>query len=129
MPHGDKILNMKKTHLGSRRYFLSDFFGKALALTIPTVLIKACRPAKNTRNPGQATASDGLCEQLDGVEKVELDKRKALGYVSQSPIQDKQCDNCKLYVPPKPGNDCGGCLLFAGPVAAQAHCTYWAPQI
>jgi hypothetical protein len=52
-----------------------------------------------------------------------------LGYVSQSPQPDSQCDNCKLWVPAKEGVECGGCLLFTGPVSPGGHCTYWAPQV
>ncbi|GLU53409.1 hypothetical protein Dfri01_28700 [Dyadobacter frigoris] len=69
------------------------------------------------------------CEDLSGVDPVDIEKRKALGYVTLSPIPDKQCDSCKLWIPQKEGKDCGGCLLFAGPVLPEGHCTYWAPKV
>ena len=52
-----------------------------------------------------------------------------MGYVKQSPIPEKQCGNCNLWLPPLAGKDCGACQLFKGPVYTAGHCTYWAPQV
>ncbi|MFB9292641.1 high-potential iron-sulfur protein [Persicitalea jodogahamensis] len=69
------------------------------------------------------------CEDLTGVPAVDVEKRKSLGYTNLSPIPDKECRNCQLFIPPKEGSECGGCLLFAGPVSPEGYCTYWAPQV
>ena len=80
----------------------------------------ASKKPKVTLNP---------CEDLTGVPAVDVEKRKSLGYTSLSPIPDKQCNNCQLFIPPKEGAECGGCLLFAGPVSPEGYCTYWAPVV
>ncbi len=69
------------------------------------------------------------CEDLTGVDKTDVEKRKALGYVSLAPTPDKQCDECKLWIPVPDGKECGGCLLFTGPVSPEGNCTYWAPKV
>ncbi|WP_372638736.1 high-potential iron-sulfur protein [Fodinibius sp.] len=38
------------------------------------------------------------------------------------------CSNCSLYLEPEPGNKCGGCVLFEGPVFAEGYCDYWEPN-
>ena len=69
----------------------------------------------------------GSCTDFSHVTENDLALRKSFAYVDASPIPDSRCDNCKLWLPPKEGQECGGCLLFKGPVMAAGHCTYWAP--
>ncbi|WP_158861356.1 high-potential iron-sulfur protein [Lunatibacter salilacus] len=69
------------------------------------------------------------CDDLEGLPEEEINKRKQLGYVEETPIDDNTCDNCQLYLPPTPERKCGGCQLFKGPVKEKAYCTYWAPRI
>ena len=66
------------------------------------------------------------CDDLSKVSAEEISKRKKLAYVSQSPVEDKQCSNCNLFIP-APDKPCGACLLFKGPVSPEGHCAYWAP--
>ena len=73
------------------------------------------------------TAAVNPCDDLTGVSPEEIEKRKKLAYVNKSPLPDSQCSNCALYIPPKEGKGCGGCLLFKGPVRAEGYCAYWAP--
>ncbi|QEC54206.1 hypothetical protein FRZ59_07525 [Anseongella ginsenosidimutans] len=84
-------------------------------------------------NPGEKaqeeTAAADPCEDFSQLSSEELKAREKLGYEEESPIPDRQCANCNLWLPPKDGEKCGGCTLFKGPVYAAAYCTYWAPQV
>ncbi len=96
------------------------------------LVLSNCGSSKAISSKGASekkVAKQNTCEDLTGVDPVDVEKRKALGYVSVSAVPDKQCDSCKLWVPAAEGKDCGGCLLFAGPIAAEGNCTYWAPQV
>lgn len=67
------------------------------------------------------------CQDLSQVSESELAKRKQFAYDAKASDPLKTCDNCKLYLPPKPNESCGACTLFKGPVEAKGSCTYWAP--
>ena len=67
------------------------------------------------------------CNDFSDISDPELEKRKLLGYAKQAPDVLKQCNACKLFLPPKPDEKCGGCMLFKGPVEIYGSCTYWAP--
>ncbi|WP_114750205.1 high-potential iron-sulfur protein [Pleomorphovibrio marinus] len=69
------------------------------------------------------------CGDLEGLDEVEISKRKQLGYTEETPIEENICGNCQLYLPPKQDANCGGCQLFKGPVYEEAYCTYWAPRV
>ncbi|TKT86992.1 high-potential iron-sulfur protein [Dyadobacter frigoris] len=114
-----------------RRKFLQHCFGLSLMVSTGGFLLSSCAGRKKTvaNKNTSPVAKVNPCEDLTGVDAVDVEKRKALGYVGLSPIQDKQCGNCKLWIPVKDGKECGGCLLFAGPVSEDGHCTYWAPQV
>jgi hypothetical protein len=71
--------------------------------------------------------SNNPCDDMTGVPAADLEKRKQLAYVSKSPVPDKHCGNCALYLKPKPDTTCGNCALFKGPVRAEGACAYWAP--
>lgn len=89
----------------------------------------ACAGAKKVPVAKAETPVADPCSDLTGVDPTDVQKRKSLGYASKSPLPDSQCDNCKLWVPAQEGKECGGCLLFTGPVNPEGHCTYWAPQV
>lgn len=118
-------------HEEKRRQFLQKCLSYGIAITGGSVLLTSCaKKPVATKTPAPTVAKKApSCEDMTGVDPAELEKRKALGYVNESPLPDKQCDNCKLWVPAKEGKDCGGCLLFAGPVSPGAHCTYWADKV
>ncbi len=58
----------------------------------------------------------------------ELKSRNALGYVDKTPMKEKRCDNCKLFIPAGDKKACATCPLFKGPVLPKGYCTYWAPK-
>jgi hypothetical protein len=112
----------------NRRLFLHRSLKMALTVT-GSALLMHCAKQKATVTAKTASPSKEPCSDLTGVNPADVAKRKSLGYTSQSPQPDSQCDNCKLWVPAKEGEECGGCLLFTGPVSPGGHCTYWAPQV
>lgn len=113
----------------NRRAFLEKCWESSLAFSAGSIWITACRSTKKIVAKSGAPAAANPCEDLTGVSQVDVEKRNALGYVSLSPMPDKQCDGCKLWIPMPEGKECGGCLLFTGPVAPEGNCTYWAPRV
>lgn len=73
---------------------------------------------------GQAVDSTA-CAGYSDLSELELEKRAALDYVDESPKMGVKCTNCKLYSPAPEGSACGGCTLFAGPVAPGGWCSGW----
>ena len=105
----------------SRRTFLIQASLPFLAL--------ATLPIHCTEKKGKGEKPADPCEDLSALNESEMNIRKGFNYANPSPHQDMNCGNCQLWIPPKPGKECGGCLLFKGPVFPTGHCTYWAPQV
>lgn len=114
-----------------RRTFLQKCVQMTFMAPATGLLVMACASAKTAKKVNQkaSAAIVNSCEDLTGVPTVDVEKRKSLGYTSHSPIPDNHCRNCQLFIPPKAGLECGGCLLFAGPVSPEGYCTYWAPIV
>lgn len=106
----------------SRRAFITQCLRSGAVLLSIGMVTAAC--VKDKPATKQLTNS---CNDFSNVGEAELEKRKKLAYVEQAPDPLKQCSNCKLYLPPKRGEQCGACLLFQGPVDSKGSCTYWAP--
>jgi hypothetical protein len=98
----------------------------ALGVTFP-----GCGEKKTIDEKKQITGGPPVdpCEDLTGVSDSDRALRQKLGYVKDSPIEDHRCDNCNLFLPPTNQPNCGGCMLFKGPVYLSAYCTYWAPRV
>ena len=111
--------------MSTRRHFIKRVMGMSALLLGPAVIFSSCgnQPAAKKEQEHKPTS----CKDLEGVSKEEIEKRKKLGYVDESPIPDNKCSNCKLYLPPAAEGDCGTCSLFKGPVEAGGYCTYYAP--
>jgi len=107
----------------SRRKFLVQSLQAGAALLGVGLWLSACQKKKFTPE----IKSIESCDDFSGVMEAELQKRKQFAYVKQAPDANKTCNSCKLYLPPKAGERCGGCMLFKGPVDANGSCTYWAP--
>lgn len=95
------------------------------------VLLKSCsnQESKNQEPVTGNTSSPAPCSDYTGLTETDVKARQSMGYVQQSPLSDRQCNNCNLWLPPPSGKPCGKCQLFKGPVEPGGHCTYWAPQI
>ncbi|NND34718.1 MAG: high-potential iron-sulfur protein [Saprospiraceae bacterium] len=96
-------------------------------VSISLLITLSCKKTEKNEKSESFTLRD--CEDLSQVSPEEIKKRESLGYTKESPMPDKNCTNCNLYSPPSGAKICGGCMLFKGPVLAEAYCTYWAPQI
>lgn len=94
-----------------RRHFLGVLGAAALAP------LAAC-------GGGDVTAAS--CEGYDALTEQDLQTRAALNYVDASPNPAQLCTNCRFYNRPEGGSPCGGCQLFAGPVAPSGWCSSWA---
>lgn len=118
---------MKK--LNSRRKFIHKCIGANAFLLSGGLIFSACKSDKSKEEKTEEAFSGDPCENMTGLSESDLEKRQQLGYVEKSPIPESVCNNCQLYIPSKTDKDCGGCMLFKGPVYAEAYCTYWAPQV
>ncbi len=117
----------------SRRDFLSRTLARGAAgLGLPAVLA-ACGGDGENGNGQAAGTEAGLtaaeCEGYDALTEADMDMRQSLEYVDNSPIPEQLCSNCQFYEPEASGPDCGGCLLFAGPVVPDGYCTSWIAQV
>ncbi len=125
----------------SRRGFL----GRALALGAAGLgapaLLAACGGGENgaagngaaqggSAAGGEADVVAAECAGFDQLTDQEMQMRQTLGYVDVTPDPDKLCTNCQFYETTYEGggadSPCGGCLLFAGPVAPDGYCNSWA---
>ena len=120
---------MKKMY--SRRKFMNKILCATTVSLGGAWILSSCNWKTSQENPETDSvdleAEVTSCDDLSGVSASEISKRRKLGYVEESPLPDAQCANCSLYIPPQEENSCGGCMLFEGPVFAEAYCTYWAP--
>jgi hypothetical protein len=119
----------KKTY--SRRGFIALGVSSASALTGVALFTFSCGEKKEGQKESvakEAAIETDDCEDFSVLTEKDLEARKKLGYVKESPIQESKCGNCQLWLPPKEGKNCGNCQLFKGPVYTGAYCTYWAPQ-
>lgn len=112
-----------------RRRFILDSV-RFLSVSLFTGFLSACGKKEKLQSEDSAVAgSVDRCDDLSAVSENDVALREKLGYVTESPIAENQCDNCNLYLPPKQKEICGGCMLFKGPVYASGYCTYWAPKV
>ncbi|HLR33400.1 MAG TPA: high-potential iron-sulfur protein [Fodinibius sp.] len=123
---------MEQTY--SRRKFITrlakNIAGGCTAFIFGAPLLAGCGGGGEGESSGEESANAldvESCDDLSKVSEAEKKKRQGFGYVEETPMPDKRCDNCNLYTPPEEGRNCGGCILFDGPVFAEAYCTYWAP--
>ncbi len=114
-----------------RRAFLEKVVRVGSGMSIIPLLFQSCKS-----DGGNATEKESVnsldvtsCDDLSKVPEAEIKKREGFAYVEESPMPDKHCKNCQLYLPPKEGQSCGGCALFQGPVFEEGYCTYWAPIV
>jgi hypothetical protein len=81
---------------------------------------------QSTRQARQSVTSDGPCSDVSGLTDTELTMRnQTLQYVAKSPDPEKWCDNCKFWMPPPSGENCGTCQLIKGPINPKGYCTSW----
>lgn len=90
--------------------------------------MNACNANEGSQEKKENAGDVNPCEDMSGLNESDKQARTQAAYVEKSPIIDRTCDNCKLYIPPAAGVECGRCLLFKGPVYPLGYCSYWAPR-
>ena len=108
----------------SRREFVATCINSGSVFLSVGLMAGACIKKES---PQETPKSPESCDDFSDVSEAELEKRNKFAYVKQAAEVGKQCKACKLYLPPRTGEKCGGCMLFKGPVDANGSCTYWAP--
>ena len=106
----------------SRRRFGIQFF--SICFSLPVVAV-SCK----NKSTVTSITSFNSCTDMSKISESDLNLRRSLAYVPTSPIEESNCGNCNLWLPPPGEMKCGGCTLFAGPVYTEGYCTYWAPQL
>lgn len=117
---------MKKPNYSRRKFINKCFTTGGLFLGSAYILSSCNANRTGEKQTDKKTDEAKDCNDLSEVSEVELKKRASLGYVVKSPNPNNFCGNCSLYLPPKEGKACGGCLLFKGPVYKEGHCVQWA---
>ncbi len=112
----------------SRRKFISKCLGAGSSFLGGALILISCGSKKQGEEVKKEASSKNACDDLSDVSKSELEKRQKLAYVDKSPVQEKYCGNCGLFVPGQ-DKDCGGCLLFKGPVYASGYCIQHTPKV
>lgn len=118
----------------SRRYFIKKTVYTSASILGIGYILNACNSPQSDRENNEKTependnTSKNACEDFSNVSETELKKREQFGYVEKTSIPESRCSNCQLWIAPKENQECGGCMLFKGPVYDDGYCTYWAPQ-
>lgn len=113
-----------KNQMHSRRRFIGKLLGIS-ALVSGSSVISSCNGTESKKESEEEKGYGNDCDDLSGVSESEIKKREALSYVKESNLPGSHCGNCNLYIPPKEGEKCGGCLLFKGPVHAEGYCVQY----
>lgn len=115
----------------SRRSFLHQLVAGTAAVTGAGILLSGCQGDKSGETKSDnsnAAAPADPCNDFSGVSAGELEKRKKFGYVDKSSVSGNSCSNCGLFIPWEKEKNCGGCLLFKGPVHTEGYCVQWAAK-
>ena len=111
-----------------RREFIGKYFLLNSVIAGAAALLSGCDSKQDSQQGKDANVKSNPCEDLSGVSKNDIEVRTKAAYVNKSPLPDNLCSNCNLHIPPAAGKECGGCLLFKGPVYPSGYCIYWAPR-
>lgn len=122
-----------------RRKFLKGLFLSATTTAFGAAFLQSCgnndqsaeKPAAAPKSNEPAAAPEAQGTSIidsSQMTQEDFDKRKNLGYVEKSPIEESRCDNCALYLKPEGDSKYGGCQLLRGPIAPEGYCPYWAAK-
>ncbi len=78
-----------------------------------------------TMNVASSERASISCTDVSKLTEQQIQTRKLLQYVDESPHAEKRCDNCRLFVAPDEGEKCGGCQVVPGPIHPKGYCTAW----
>lgn len=111
-----------KKELYSRKSFIRQLIKAGSALAGGGLVVSACRSEEKESSVVES------CDDLSQLSQSEKDKREVYGYVEETPYSQYRCENCSLFIPPGEDENCGGCILFEGPVFNEGYCDYWEPE-
>jgi hypothetical protein len=113
----------------TRKSFLRNISVLGATAFGASTLITACggSESETERAPETTTAPADPCGDTSGLSESDLNMRRNLQYVHETPIPEQRCDNCQLWIEPENG-ECGGCALFRGPVNPNGWCNSWVPM-
>lgn len=116
-----------------RRQFIKNGIFLSASFLTGGLLLLGCGNSGKEKAAGNGNAKQDSTPAKDpcdasALSAEDLKARKALGYVDQTPMKEKRCGNCKLFVPSQGEKSCNTCPLFKGPVSSKGYCTYWAPK-
>lgn len=125
---------MNRFKMEKKEYSRRKFFNKCLRTGSMflggAIILNSCNsdnvPEKEKKNQ---TKSDDPCDDLSNVSAEEVGKREKFGYVKKSTDPERICNNCGLHIPAVSEKDCGGCILFKGPVSPEGSCIQFVAKV
>lgn len=93
------------------------------ASSLPLLGVLGCKK-QSTHAPAPVACSD-----VTGLSAEAIQLRQRLEYVDQTPFAGKVCSDCQHYVPPKPGEACGGCKVIPGKIAPNGYSKLFTPSV
>ncbi len=117
---------MKNQDKLTRKEFLISAGVVGTTLIFGSTIFNACK--KEESKPQQTKTEGPKCDDVTGLKPEDIEQRKNLQYVDNSPEPSKLCSNCALYIPAEAGAPCGGCNLIKGPISPNGWCTSWVPK-
>jgi hypothetical protein len=63
-----------------------------------------------------------VCDGLPGLAPADLQLRTTLQYLDTTPVPDRACVNCTLYVAAPEDGQCGTCKVVKGPIHPNGTC-------
>lgn len=114
----------------SRRSFLSITLLGCLSLGGISFLA-SCKNKPETAKQGAEEMAKGdpaagdLCTDVSGLTGQERQTRVTFEYAGKSPVEGKDCDDCRFFVQPAPEGPCGTCEIVKGPINPDGYCTAW----
>jgi hypothetical protein len=114
----------------SRRSFLGVTLLGCLSLGGISFLA-SCKNKPETAKQGAAEmaesspAAKDLCVDVSGLTEQERQTRVTFKYTGKSPVEGKDCDECRFFAQPPPEGPCGTCEIVKGPINPNGYCTAW----
>ncbi len=113
----------------SRRMFISKCLGIGSMFLGIAVVLSSCELNQPPVEDKKGVSLKNACDDFSGVSKSEIEKRQKFAYVDKSPVTESYCGNCSMYVPKDQNKECGGCMLFKGPVYSSGYCIQYVAKV
>ena len=113
----------------SRRKFINKCLSSGSMFFGAAIILNSCNSKKLGVEEKNQSKSEEPCDDLSNVSAEEIVKRQKFGYVKKSTDPERFCGNCNLHIPPVSEKDCGGCMLFKGPVYPGGSCIQFVAKV